>query len=137
MGVRPRGAPRPGPPSPSPTVLMLGAVRFRSFLKGTPFDPRFVPPERDDRDADGGVPVGGVPGNGMPGGEWSVGGDTGGGPAGAGDDVAGSGVLADELLRIAGRLAVAALPDSPALCLFEAETLVRARDLVTSALAAR
>ncbi|MEW9528676.1 hypothetical protein AB0B72_09050, partial [Microbispora sp. NPDC049125] len=51
--------------------------------------------------------------------------------------MAGSGVLAGELLRIAGRLAVAAVPDVPALCLDEAETLIRARDLVTSALAAR
>ncbi|MEW9534774.1 DUF222 domain-containing protein, partial [Microbispora sp. NPDC049125] len=48
-----------------------------------------------------------------------------------------SGVLAGELLRIAARLAVAAVPDIPALCLDEAETLIRARDLVTCALAAR
>ncbi|MEW9533166.1 hypothetical protein AB0B72_31895, partial [Microbispora sp. NPDC049125] len=117
------------------------------LLKGTPLDPCFALPGRDDRNAGGGVPVGGLPG-----GEWSVAGDAVGDPgdagvgagvgagAGVGDTgvgVAGSGVLAGELLAIAGRLAVAAVPDVPALCLDEAETLIRARDLVTSALAAR
>ncbi|MEW9534212.1 hypothetical protein AB0B72_37300, partial [Microbispora sp. NPDC049125] len=107
------------------------------LLKGTPLDPYFASPGRDDHNARGGVPVGGSPG-----GERSVAGDAIGEPVGtsvgdAGVRATGSGVLASELLRIAGRLAVAGVPDSPALCLDEAETLIRARDLVTSALAAR
>ncbi|MEW9534460.1 hypothetical protein AB0B72_38565, partial [Microbispora sp. NPDC049125] len=135
----------PVPAFPFALINGVGAASgaVPELLKGTPLDPCFVSPGRDDHNAHGGVPVGGLPG-----GERSVAGDAVGDPGGAavgagagvgdaGVGAAGSGVLAGELLRIAGRLAVAAVPDVPALCLDEAETLIRARDLVTSALAAR
>ncbi|MEW9531097.1 hypothetical protein AB0B72_21390, partial [Microbispora sp. NPDC049125] len=154
------------PPFSFADGVRAGDPAVPEVLAGTLLDPRVAPPRRraddvggpvwsgdgPDGEAPGGVsggtPAGAVddvPSAEASGGEASGGSDrTGrdtvcdtGRDAVGGGAAAGSGVLAGELLRIAGRLAVAAVPDVPAVCLDEAETLIRARDLVTSALAAR